>query len=69
MLEKGATTLSITTFGITTLTVKGLIAAFSITTLYYYAECRILFIAVLTMIMLNVILLIGVASQSAMCKW
>jgi hypothetical protein len=61
---KGATTLSITTRSITRLSINGLLETFSImainirtltiTTLYHYTECRILFIVMSNVSMLSV---------------
>ncbi len=66
LLENGATTLSITTFSIMTLSTKGLGVAFSITVLsittlchsaeWPYAECNVFFV-LLSVIMLNVMML------------
>ncbi len=66
-INDGAKTLSITTFIITTPSIRGLFATFSIMTLSitalchyaecHYAECHILFIFMLNDIMLNVIML------------
>jgi hypothetical protein len=52
----GAMTLSTMIFSITTLIIKGLFATFSITTLCHYAECRVIFIVMLNVILLTVIL-------------
>jgi hypothetical protein len=56
----GATTLSITTFSIMTLGIRGLhvtlsTTAHSVTMLCHYAECRILFIITLNVVMLSVV--------------
>ncbi len=53
----GATTLSITTPSMMTLTIRGLFVTLSITRLFHYAECRVLFTTTLNAIMLNVIML------------
>ncbi len=63
----GATTLSVMSirlmpFSITTLSVKGLFATLSITNLchyaeYSYAECRVLFVVIMSDVMLNVAIL------------
>ncbi len=56
----GATTVSITTFSIMTRSIMGLFMILSITTLcisWHYAEYRISFIDMLSVVMLNVVLL------------
>ncbi len=57
-----STTLSMTTFGITTLSIKGLhvtlsIKAFTLTLLCHYAEIRVLLIVMLNAVMLSVVML------------
>ncbi len=52
----GAMTLSSMILSITTLTIKGLFATFSIITLCYYTESRVIFIVMLNVILLTVIL-------------
>ncbi len=61
-IKRGATTLSIMTFVRTTLSIKGLLVTQSITTLCYYAErryaeCHILLIVMVNVVLLNVIML------------
>ncbi len=53
--RNGATTLSITTFSIMTLSIRGLHVTLSITMLCHYAEYRILFIIMLNVVMLSVV--------------
>jgi len=51
------TTLIITTFRKRTISIRGLFATLSVTTLCHYAEYRVYFIVMLNVIMLNVIML------------
>jgi hypothetical protein len=51
----GATTLSITTFSMTTLNIKGLYVTLSTTTLCFHAERHFLFNTMLNAIMLSVV--------------
>jgi hypothetical protein len=58
MTEKagvGATSLNITTFSIMTLSMKACFMTLSITTTYFYDECRCSFIVMLNDIMLSVV--------------
>jgi hypothetical protein len=53
----GATTLRIMTFSIMTLSIKGFFATLSITKLCHNADCGILFIVMLNVIMLSFVML------------
>jgi hypothetical protein len=63
---RGAATLRLTTFGIPTLSLMGLYVTLSVTdternNALHYFECRVLFIAMLSVIMLSVVMLNVVA--------
>ncbi len=59
-------TANIMTFSMA-LVIKGLHATLSVTTLCYYAECRVLFVVMLNVVMLNVIMLSVMAPEKAYC--
>ncbi len=50
----GATKLSMTTFRVTTLSIKGVYVTLSVTMFCHYAECRVLFIVILNVVRLIV---------------
>ncbi len=57
MSKFGATTLSMKAFSIMTLSIKTYFTTLGIATICHYAECRVLFIALLNVVMLNVVML------------
>jgi hypothetical protein len=53
--RQGTTTLSKIAFSIMTFVTRGYFTTLSITKLYHYAECRVLFVVMLNVVMLSVV--------------